>query len=317
MALSKLTQVKTVGLCHGTTGAREAVSRILARPLDELDIVSGGLNHFFWLTRIADRKTGADLYPALRDRILHDPDCPKAPPLVRKMLEVFGAYTYPSDDHIGEYLPFAYEFTGLKWHYGIECRAVPLGSERQPTHPIEDYVTGRRPLDDEATRGSSELAIPIILGIELNRGTWACAVNVPNDEGYVENLDREAVVEVPATMDAAGVHPQAIGRLPEALAAFCDRQVSIHKLLVEAYARRSRNLLLQALLLDPVVDSVSRAEQLIADMCALQKDYLPEFRPAEDEMPAWPEPLACAGQTAKKELSVGGGRYVSAPTRRP
>jgi alpha-galactosidase len=278
MAVSKLTQVRSVGLCHGVMEAREGVSHILNMPLERLDIVTGGLNHFFWIIKVADRKTGKDLYPKLRDRVLNDPDCPNAPPLVRKMVEVFGCYTYPSDDHIGEYLSFACEFTGLKWHYGQECRPVPR-VEQGPSegHGIEPYVTGEKPIDDWAARKSGELAIPIILGIELDRGNWECAVNVPNAGLYIENMERDAIVEVPAVMDRRGVHPRKVGPLPEALAAFCNRQVTIQKLLVAAYAKRSRNLLLQTLLLDPIVDSVDRAEQMLDYMLELQKDYLPKF----------------------------------------
>ena len=279
MAVSKLTKIKTVGLCHGVMGSREGVSNILKKPLASLDIVTGGINHFFWVTKIADRKTGKDLYPKLRERVLRDPECPNAPPLVRKMVEVFGCYTYPSDDHIGEYLSFAYEFTGLKWHYGQECKPVPrAAAAAEEGHGIEPYVAGEKPLDEWATRKSGELAIPIILGIELNRGNWECAVNVPNGGGYVENMAADAIVEVPAIMDKRGVHPQHVGKLPAALAEFCNRQAAIQKLVVEAYAQRSRNLLLQALLLDPIIDGVARAEQMLDDMLALQKDYLPKFK---------------------------------------
>lgn len=94
----------------------------------------------------------------------------------------------------------------------------------------------------------------------------------------MENLPRDAVVEVPAFVDARGIHPQKVGGLPEPLAAFTRTQISIHKLLVEAYLRRSRNLLLQAMLLDPIVDSASRAEMLLEDMLELQVEYLPRFR---------------------------------------
>ncbi len=277
MAVSRLTKVRAVGLCHGTMGARKGVSEILERPLDELDILSGGLNHFFWMTKIADKRTGEDLYPRLRDRVLNDPACPAAPPLVRKMVEVFGCYTYPSDDHIGEYLSFGYEFTGVKWHYGQECRVVPREPEPPKPHFLEPYLNDGKPLDEHVTRKSGELAIPIILGIELDRGNWECAVNVPNGGGYVANLDPEGIVEVPAMMNGSGVHPQEIGPLPEALAAFCNRQIAVQKLLVAAYAARSRNLLLQALLLDPVIDGVARAERMLDDMLELQKDYLPAF----------------------------------------
>ncbi len=57
-----------------------------------------------------------------------------------------------------------------------------------------------------------------------------------------------------------------MGELPESLAAICRTQLSIQKLLVEAYRQRSRNLLLQALLLDPCVDSLYRAEKLTDEM---------------------------------------------------
>lgn len=277
MAVSKLTGIKSVGLCHGVMGARQGVSRILDCSEEDLEMVTGGLNHFFWVTKIADKETGRDLYPKLRDRILNDPDCPFAPPLVRRMVEIFGHYTYPSDDHIGEYLSFAYEFTGLKWHYGQESRPVPRDEPETWCNPLDAYVSGEKPLDEHVTGASGELAIPIILDIELNRGNWECAVNVPNDGLYVENLDRDAVVEVPAIVDETGVHPQHVGSLPTALASFCSRQVAIQRLIVDAYHERSRNLLLQALLLDPVVDSIDRAERLLDDMLALQKDYLPEF----------------------------------------
>jgi alpha-galactosidase len=124
---------------------------------------------------------------------------------------------------------------------------------------------------------SGELAVPIIKSIELGQRYWADSVNVLNSGSYVAELPRDAVVEVPAWVDEGGVQPQKIGPLPEALAAFCRTQGSIQELVVEAYRHRSRSLLLQALLVDPVVNSVEKAEKLIDEMLELQKDYLPEF----------------------------------------
>jgi alpha-galactosidase len=277
MAISTLTKVKAVGLCHGVHGARTGISNILERPLTELDIVIGGLNHFFWVTAIRDKQTGGDMYPKLRDRVLNDPKCPSAPPLVRKMLEVFGCYTYPSDDHIGEYLSFASEFTGLKWHYGQECRRVTSRSEEESRYWLDDYLSYGKPIDERVTKGSGEAAIPIILATELDRRNWEPAVNVPNDGAYVENLPPDGVVEVSAWVDAKGVQPEKIGPIPEALASFCRTQISLQKLIVDAYDKRSRNLLLQALLVDPVVNNVHNAEEMLGYMLDLQRDYLPAF----------------------------------------
>ena len=116
-----------------------------------------------------------------------------------------------------------------------------------------------------------------IADILEDKNKWEPSVNVMNTGKYVENLSTDAVVEVPAIVNATGVHPERVGPLPEALAAFCRTQVSIQLLLIEAYRQRSKKLLLQALLLDPVVDSVERAEKMLDYMLELQKDYLPSF----------------------------------------
>ncbi len=275
-AVADLTKIRAVGLCHGTLWARICAAKILERPLEELDIMSGGLNHFFWLTKITDRKTGKDLYPELRRRALA-PDCPEMPGLIKKMVEIFGLYTYPSDDHVGEYLAFGAEFAGVKWHYGQELRKVPREETAPEPSRLEQYASGERPLDDEVLRATGELAVPIIRAIELKQRLWADAVNVPNSDGFVESLPHDAVVEAPAWIDGHGIQPQKIGPLPEALAAYCRTQCSIQKLLVQAYRERSRKLLLHALLIDPVVNSIANAEKMLDDMLEIQKEYLPTF----------------------------------------
>jgi alpha-galactosidase len=85
------------------------------------------------------------------------------------------------------------------------------------------------------------------------------------------------VVEIPAFCDGGGVHPIAVGAIPEAPATFIRTQISIQRTITEAYRTRSRNLLLQALLMDPTVDSIIRAEELLDEMLELQAEYLPEF----------------------------------------
>ena len=66
--------------------------------------------------------------------------------------------------------------------------------------------------------------------------------------------------------------------LPEGILAHMRNQVSINKLLAEAFMKRKREPLLQALLLDPTVDSYQRAVDLINEMCDLQRDVLPDLR---------------------------------------
>jgi alpha-galactosidase len=170
---------------------------------------------------------------------------------------------------------FGAEFTGIKWPYGLESR--PVGQMQPgPRFELDSYLNGA-PLDERALRRTGELAVPIICDIELDRGCRRDAVNVLNTEGYIDNLPRSAVVEVPAFCDGNGVHPISVGPILQAHAAFIRTQLSIQQLVTKAYQTRSKNLLLQALLLDPAVDSILEAERLLDEMLELQQDYLPEF----------------------------------------
>ena len=105
------------------------------------------------------------------------------------------------------------------------------------------------------------------------------SVNVPN-AGFIPNLPGWAVVEVPATVDATGVHGVKVGPLPGPIAAMCRTQIAVIDRLVEAAVHGDRNAALQALLLDPVVTSISQAEAILDEMLEVHRDYLPQFQSA-------------------------------------
>jgi len=272
-AILHLTDVRAVGLCHGVFSAIQFIGQYLDRPLDSFEVTSAGMNHFYVVLEAIDRATGKDLLPDLIERLRADDRFP--PSVWKKFVDIFGWLTYKSDDHIGEYVSYGAEFAGVRWHYGLESRPV-TDPRPGPAFDPEPYLAGQ-PLDARALRLSGEIAVPVICDIELNRRRRHDAVNVLNDQGYIANLPRTAVVEVPAYCDGDGVHPIAVGELPEAPAAYIRTQLSIQRLITKAYRTRSKNLLLQALLLDPVVNSILEAEKLLDEMLELQRDYLPEF----------------------------------------
>jgi alpha-galactosidase len=274
-AITHLTQVKAAGLCHGVFSAISFISAYAGVSVAQLEVTSAGLNHFYYVLKAIDRQTGEDVLPGMLARLREDDTFP--PSVWKKLIDIFGWLTYKSDDHIGEYVAYGAEFAGIQWPYGLESRAVGKPQPGPAFDPAR-YIAGA-PLDEHALRRSGEIAAPVICSIELDRRERYDAVNVLNSEGHVENLPREAVVEVPAYCDAAGIHPIAVGPLPEAPAAYMRTQISIQRLLTEAYRTRSRNLLLQALLLDPVVDSIREAEALLEEMLELQAAFLPEFTP--------------------------------------
>lgn len=296
-AILQYSSLKAIGLCHGFYDFSNLVSRVLNRDWRELHIETAGMNHLFTFKKIADKKTGEDLIPSFTDRINKKPEL--LPPLCRYLWDTFGVIGMDSDHHVGEYFSFAHEFVGLQWEFGIEKREV-LPDKRHVdayTHfqawrhrvgireyldkglgkPFDDLLDASKPLKKEAIQSSGELAVPVIADIELDRGTWRPAVNVLNGESYIDNLAVDACIEVPALVDASGVHPVHIGGLDEHFAAHIRLQNSIQKLCAEGFMEKSRKKLLQALLLDPVTESAVQAEKCFDYMWQLQRAYLFEL----------------------------------------
>jgi alpha-galactosidase len=272
-AILNLTKVKAVGLCHGVFSAISFISAYLQIPVERLEVTSAGMNHFYAILKAIDKETGQDLLPGLLKTLRNDDSF--APSVWKKFIDIFGWLTYRSDDHIGEYVSFGAEFTDGKWPYGLESQPI-AHKQADPRFELDSYVDGAA-LDDRALRRSGELAVPIICDIELNRRCRRDAVNVLNDKRYIANLPRTAVVEVPAFCDGKGVHPISVGPIIEAQATFIRTQLSIQRLITEAWRTRSKNMLLQALLLDPAVNSILEAEKLLDEMLDLQQDFLPPF----------------------------------------
>ncbi|MBD3306958.1 hypothetical protein GF339_11080 [candidate division KSB3 bacterium] len=298
-AILTLTNIKAIGLCHGFYGFHRIVQKVLNRPTDELDIRTAGMNHFYTYYHITEKATGRNLIPEFEHKLAAQPDL--LAPLNRFLWDTFGILGYDDEYHVGEYLSYAPEFTDMRWRFGIENRKVlptddPVTSWTafrawQQNTDVgtllasnlltrdDEYLHGQRLPDDTVLVPSGELAIPVIGDIVLDRKTLRPSVNLFNTDGYIANLARDGCIEVPAVVDADGIHPEHVGPLPEGFAAQIRLQHSIHKLLVDAYVRKSKPLLLQALLLDPVVDSARNAKKCLDAMLDLQAEYLPEFQP--------------------------------------
>jgi alpha-galactosidase len=202
--------------------------------------------------------------------------------LFKKIIEIFDVFTYPDDCHIGEYWAWGSTFCGARWQRGPEFRkqaSTELVSDDviNATYTVQDYVDGKVAMDDEITRGSREITVPVICDIALDRKIRRDAVNTLNSGGYIDNLPREAAIEIPAVFDKDGPHPEMVGPIPEPFAAMMRTQITINQMIVKAYQEKSRKILLQALLLDPFVNDIVKAEQMMNEMLELQKDFISSF----------------------------------------
>ncbi|MCW3979816.1 MAG: hypothetical protein NWF12_08725, partial [Candidatus Bathyarchaeota archaeon] len=274
LAIDRYTDVSVVGLCHEVEHQMGHLAKVMGIPASILDGVSAGLNHFSWFLelRLAD---GEDAYPML-DEALEKWET-SFQPLCRAMYDRFGLYPSTDDNHLGEYLAYAWEACpeesrGFNWIDRME----ESGTEKWLR--VKRLIDGEEPLDVKG-RLSGERVMHIIAGIASNSHHLEYQVNLPN-EGQVSNLIESAIVESPAVIDSSGVNPIHVGELPEGLAALCNIQILVQELAVEAAVNGDRDMALQAMLADPVVQDLEAAKEAFEELMEAHADLLPQFMEA-------------------------------------
>ena len=112
----------------------------------------------------------------------------------------------------------------------------------------------------------------------LTRTRLTTIVNCPN-RGQITNLPQDAVVETLGVVSHTGVKPEFVGALPGCVGSLCRLHVDVHELTVRAALEGNRDLLLQALSLDPLSGTADFAElgQLGDELLDANRAWLPRF----------------------------------------
>ena len=265
LALGQYSRIRSIGLCHGIFLARDQVASILGLPSERVEVWGAGLNHFQCLTQIRDRETGADLYPLLREKEKsHDP---WVSPLTRKLFRTFGYWLGCGDGHVGEYLSFGWEAGEGGYNFGWD-----EGERAKTDRTINDVLAGRAEIPWWWLTPSGERAVTVIAAV-LHQRKQRIESGVVYNQQAIPNLPAESAVEVRVLIDG-GLHPISLGPLPGPVAKLMSIQTSIQQLAVEAAMHASKELALQALLIDPVVNSTTAAVQLLDELWEVNLPYI-------------------------------------------
>jgi alpha-galactosidase len=265
LALGKYTTTPVLGLCHGIFMGHGDVAHMLGRKYEDIEVWGAGLNHSQCLMHIRDAKTGEDLYPLLREK--EKGFDPAFMPLTRQVFCAFGYWMTCSDDHLGEYLAYGWEGGEHGYDFAGDERGRAWFAET-----LTKVLAGETPPADWLTP-SGERGAAAIGGVLHNKKRMLESGIVPN-RGAIPNLPDDAAVEVPVLADAAGIHPVSLGPLPDAIAKLLAIQVNVQKLAVEAAMRASKEIALQALLIDPVVNSATAAVKLLDELWDVNRPYI-------------------------------------------
>ena len=279
--MQRYTNIKTVGLCHSVQVCSDHLLKALGMEdkLDGRKELIAGINHMAWLLEIYD-KCGNDLYPEIKRRAeeknkneIHDD-------MVRyEYIKRLGYYCTESSEHNAEYNPL---FIKNKYPELIEKFNIPLDEyPRRCIKQIRGWEDEKNNIlnDGKITHiRSTEYASYIMEAIVTNK---PCKIggNVINT-GLIDNLPADACVEVPCLVDAMGVTPCHIGKLPPQLAAMNMTNINVQLLTIEAAITKKRENIYQAAMLDPHTAAELSMDDIVAmcdELVDAHGEYMKEY----------------------------------------
>lgn len=295
-AMIKYSDVQSViGICHGVQNGVRHVAHILDVPPEALEVVWIGTNHYHWMMRL--RYQGKDIMPRFRKRV-REVKCEPQQQMCAELSDIYGHWiVYPEDDHTIEFYPYLSGLDGpdrlpfalsdnvfSKRVQGLWDGSETLEELRQRDREIDrpqmlkayakqlsEYPLPTEPENPILGEGTASLITDIAAG---RRVVHIC--NVPN-QGAVANLPAEALLEVEAVTDSAGVRPIWAGEAPLALEALLRKRIAWQEIVVDAGVTGNRKLALQAMQIDEGAIPPKAADKLLSELFANNKGRLPTF----------------------------------------
>ena len=280
--MQRYTPIKTVGLCHSVQVCSDHLLKGLGieakRPLRER---IAGINHMAWLLELRDAD-GVDLYPEIKKRAfaelakMPDGDCKD---LVRyEYIRRLGYYCTESSEHNAEYNNL---FIKSKYPELIDRYNIPLDEyPRRCENHIERWFKEKEEyLKGEITHTKTREYAAGIMNAIVTDEPFEIGGNVINN-GLIENLPREACVEVPCLVNRQGINPTYVGRLPVQCAAMNMTNINVQLLTIEAAVTKKKETIYQAAMLDPHTSSELSIDDIVSmcdDLIEAHGDYLPKY----------------------------------------
>ncbi|RGZ00873.1 6-phospho-alpha-glucosidase [Clostridium sp. AM58-1XD] len=277
---------RIINICDMPLGIMVRMAKILGMSEKDLDISYYGLNHFGWWTAVKD-KNGNDLMPRLKayvsengydinieedqhaDQSWHE--------TFRKVRDVYAVDpdTLPNT-YLKYYLYPDYVVAHTDPQY-TRANQVMDGREKEVFSAAGDIIKNgtaegcRFQADDHAS-----YIVDLARALAFNTKEKMLLI-VPNG-GAVENFDPEAMVEIPCIVGKDGYEKIAQGKIPQFQKGLMEQQVSVEKLVVEAWIEGSYHKLWQALTLSKTVPSAAVAKQILDDLIEANREFWPELR---------------------------------------
>lgn len=256
----------------------------------ELQYSYYGLNHYGWFTKVYDAE-GNDLMPTIKehmaksgylDGIAHEPG--QEQHIDESWVQTFGKAkdTYALDP---ETLPNTYLKYYLYPDYVVEHSDPEHTRANEVMEGREKRVFGacREVIEKGTAKGcefeaDAHATYIVDLACALAKNTLERFLLIVPNEGAVANFDETAMVEVPCIVGRNGYERICQGKVPQWQKGMLEQQVSVEKLVVQAWVEGSYQKLWQALTLSATIPSAKVAKAVLDDLIEANKDFWPELK---------------------------------------
>ena len=289
LALSRATGIKVFGFCHSVQGTAAQLANYLGVDIQNVSYWAAGINHMAWYLQY--KVDGEDAYPQLfelaqsKERVeeaskqdgLYSGMGDFSDAVRFEVMKHFGYFPSESPFHMSEYVPYFRKNKESISNWKVERRWW-LAHELSVDSYFESLEKSVESDDPIPMKKNNEYA-PDVIHANLTGQLFRANLNVPNT-GLIENLPKDSCVEVPCFVDAAGIHPCYVGKLPDAVAALNMSNISEHKLMADAANGKKFEYIYQAVQVDPLTAAMCELDQIrsmVSELIENNKQYLSDF----------------------------------------
>ena len=279
---------KILNICDMPIGIEDRMANVVGlSSRKEMSIRYYGLNHFGWWTDVRD-KEGNDLMPKIKEHVAKygytNTESDKGQHVDQSWNDTFykakDVYALDPDTLPNTYLKY-YLFPD----YIVEHSDKEYTRANQVMDGREKFVFGecKKVIENQSTEGCKleidEHASYIVdLARAIAYNTQERMLLIVENNGAIENFDPTGMVEIPCILGSNGPEPLSIGKIPQFQKGLMEQQVSVEKLVAEAWEEKSYNKLWQAITLSKTVPSASVAKNILEDLIEANKGFWPELR---------------------------------------
>lgn len=279
---------KVLNICDMPVGTLRRMSQIVGTTPDQLEVKYFGLNHFGWWTSVKDKDTGHEYLEEIKEYVAENGYLTQVEVDTQHMDESWQATHKKAKDLLAiepNFLPNTY----LKYYFYPDYEVSQSNPEYTRANEVmagreKDVFTAAQNIIEKGTAedGGFHIDSHASFIVDLAR---AIAFNakermllIVENNGAIANFADDAMVEVPCIVGSDGPEPLAQGQIPQFNKALMMQQVTVEKLVVEAYIEGSYQKLWQALSLSKIVPSAEVAKELLDDLIEVNKGYWPELK---------------------------------------